>query len=150
MPRSAKTGTGVLLLSFLILCLSLLRGFVIPACRGFLADPSVGVGDGAMIPADLSDAAAKILYGIPIDVNGASAEDLTLLVGIGPVLAKRIVEHRDSEGPFASTEDLKDVKGIGPKKFDRIQGHISVSGGTGSTPSIPKKTSFPRRRESSS
>lgn len=131
MSGIARNGAGVLLLSLVIVCLSLLRGFVIPACRGwknFPAEDQAWREDGeGCVQVGSTDWAAKLLYGIPIDVNLASAGDLTLLDGIGPALSKRIVEHRERRGPFSSIEDLRDVKGIGPKKFEKIREYIAVN-----------------------
>ncbi|MDR0625677.1 MAG: ComEA family DNA-binding protein [Bifidobacteriaceae bacterium] len=50
-----------------------------------------------------------------VNVNQASAEALTALPGIGPVLAQRIVDFRDANGPFAELNDLSEVTGIGSK-----------------------------------
>ena len=54
-----------------------------------------------------------------IDVNRASEKELTALRGIGPALARRIVEYREENGPFRSVEELVQVRGIGPAKLDR-------------------------------
>ena len=48
-----------------------------------------------------------------INLNTASAAELERLPGIGPVLAQRIVAHREAQGPFASVEDIMRVSGIG-------------------------------------
>jgi competence protein ComEA len=56
----------------------------------------------------------------PIDINRASPEDLARLPGIGPTLAKRIVEGR----PFASVADLRRVKGIGAKTLEKLRPHV--------------------------
>jgi competence protein ComEA len=50
-----------------------------------------------------------------VDVNAADAAELESLPGIGPVLAARIVEFRDANGPFGELGDLGEVTGIGPK-----------------------------------
>lgn len=50
-----------------------------------------------------------------VHLNGASAEELVDLPGIGPVLAQRIVEHRERVGPFEEVEDLLGVSGIGER-----------------------------------
>lgn len=52
-----------------------------------------------------------------VDLNRASASDLEQLPGVGPVLAERIVAHRESHGPFDQVEDLLDVPGIGESKL---------------------------------
>jgi len=55
-----------------------------------------------------------------INLNTASAEELTLLPGIGPVKARRIVEHRRRQGPLTSFDDLKDISGISATLAERI------------------------------
>jgi competence protein ComEA len=62
----------------------------------------------------------------PICINSASAEQLELLPGIGPVLAQRIIEYRELHGPFASCEDLLDVRGIGEVTFAHIRDLVRV------------------------
>lgn len=56
----------------------------------------------------------------PIAVNRASAEDLQRIKGVGPVLAKKIVEYRDRHGPLKGAKDLDEVPGIGKKKLDNL------------------------------
>lgn len=64
--------------------------------------------------------------GGPVDLNRATAAELEDLPGIGPALAKRIVEYRDQHGRFAVPEDLKKVSGIGDKTFARLAPMVSV------------------------
>lgn len=61
-----------------------------------------------------------ILNGDPMDVNSASASELELLPGIGPKLARRIIDDRTKNGPFTVLDDLLRVRGIGPQKLHRI------------------------------
>jgi len=61
-----------------------------------------------------------------VDLNTASAEELTTVPGIGPTLAQRIVEFREKEGPFRRVEDLMKVKGIGEKSFQKLRQHVKV------------------------
>jgi competence ComEA-like helix-hairpin-helix protein len=61
-----------------------------------------------------------LLFDLPLDPNLASANDLTALPGIGPVLAQRIVDYRKDTGRFAKLDDLLAVKGIGPKILAKI------------------------------
>lgn len=63
----------------------------------------------------------------PVDVNHATAADLRRLPGIGPVLATRIVEARETGGPFASIDDLRRVSGIGQSKLERVRSLVTVS-----------------------
>lgn len=61
-----------------------------------------------------------------IDLNLATAGDLELLPGIGPTLARRIVEDRVRGGAYRSADDLVRVSGIGPGKLERIRALIRV------------------------
>jgi len=71
-------------------------------------------------------AAAKPAPSAKINLNTASAEQLTALPGVGPKLAARIVEHRQKEGGFRSVSELMNVKGVGEKNLAKIQGYLSV------------------------
>lgn len=57
---------------------------------------------------------------MPLDVNRASADELTELPGVGPVRAAAIVEHRERVGPFGVPGDLRDVAGIGEAIFQQL------------------------------
>jgi len=61
-----------------------------------------------------------------VNLNSASAEQLTALPGVGPALAARIVEHRQKQGSFRSVQELMNVRGIGEKNLAKIQGYLSV------------------------
>jgi len=61
-----------------------------------------------------------------LDINQATAAELEKLPGIGPALARRIVEWREIHGPFRSVEDLLQVPGIGPKTLEGIRDKITV------------------------
>ncbi len=63
----------------------------------------------------------------PINVNSAIAEELERLPGVGPVLASRIIEEREANGPFVSADDLERVSGIGPKKIAAMRDRVVVS-----------------------
>jgi len=62
----------------------------------------------------------------PIDVNQASAAELSLLPGVGPSLAAAIVADRESRGAFRRPQDLDRVRGIGPAILARILPHVTV------------------------
>lgn len=57
----------------------------------------------------------------PINPNTATLEELVSLPGIGPSLAKRIIDHRERNGPISSVDELDRIKGIGPKLLERIR-----------------------------
>jgi competence protein ComEA len=62
----------------------------------------------------------------PTNLNTATAEELEPLPGIGPVLAKNIVDYRQRSGPFQSVDDLHAVPGIGPKRIEQIRSRVTV------------------------
>ncbi len=86
--------------------------------------PTTGPGTPAFAPPRASDLPVGV--GGRININNASAEQLDALPGIGPVLAKRIVEYRVANGPFKQIEDIKKVKGIGDSVLNDIRDLISI------------------------
>lgn len=75
---------------------------------------SAMLGASAMQPAE------------PININTATADELTELPRIGDVTAARIVKWREENGPFATTEELLNVQGIGERVYERIRPHVTV------------------------
>ena len=63
-----------------------------------------------------------------ININTATVELLTELPGIGDALAARIVEYRETNGPFAAADEIMAVKGIGEKTYRNIEEMITVEG----------------------
>lgn len=61
-----------------------------------------------------------------VNINAATMAELEMLPGIGPALARRIIEDRDTHGPFQSLDALDRVKGIGPRTIDRLRALASV------------------------
>ena len=61
-----------------------------------------------------------------VDINIAGEEQLATLPGIGPAIAKRIIDYRQSNGPFKSTSELMNVKGIGEKTYLRLKDRITA------------------------
>lgn len=61
-----------------------------------------------------------------VNINIATTAELEALPGIGPVLAQRIVDYRETNGPFSTIEDIKDVRGIGDGIFADIKDLITV------------------------
>ena len=56
----------------------------------------------------------------PIDLNRATAEELEVLPSIGPVMAKRIVEHRRKHGPFRRAQDVVAIRGLSVRRYRQI------------------------------
>ncbi len=77
---------------------------------------------------------SSIAYAAPqlegqININTATAEQLELLPGIGPAMAKKIVDYRAAK-PFGEPLQIVRIKGIGRKTFDRLKPMITVKGET--------------------
>lgn len=66
------------------------------------------------------------LGGGPVDLNTADAAALETLPRVGPALARRILERRETSGPFTSVEQLLDVPGIGGKTLDGLRELVVV------------------------
>ncbi|WP_043310811.1 ComEA family DNA-binding protein [Pseudomonas sp. ML96] len=63
-----------------------------------------------------------------VNLNTADADTLqSELVGIGQVKAQAIVDHRNTNGPFASVDELLEVKGIGPATLEKNRARMSVN-----------------------
>lgn len=61
-----------------------------------------------------------------VNINTASASELTTLDGIGESTAAKIIAYRQANGSFASIEEIKKVSGIGDKKYEAIKDRITV------------------------
>jgi len=61
-----------------------------------------------------------------ININTASLEELDTLPKIGPAIARRIINYRETHGNFQSIEEITKVKGIGVKTFEKIKERIIV------------------------
>ncbi|MDE6881054.1 MAG: helix-hairpin-helix domain-containing protein [Oscillospiraceae bacterium] len=62
----------------------------------------------------------------PVDINTAGLDELDALPGIGPVLAQRILDYREANGPFLSVEELMEVKGIGEKTLEKFRDSVTA------------------------
>jgi competence protein ComEA len=80
---------------------------------------------GSPEPVIAPDAAPYIAERL-VNINTADSEQLQVLNGIGPVLAERIIEYRETCGEFRYTYELLDVKGIGVNLYMRIENNITV------------------------
>jgi len=66
-----------------------------------------------------------------ININTATQIELESLSGIGPVIAKAVIQYRLENGPFKEIEEIQEVSGIGPVTFERIKPFITVKGPRG-------------------
>lgn len=89
-----------------------------------IACPS-GNASGLTVIRPLSPQQRLVLLG-SIALNDATADELCLVPGIGPVMARRLIEYRQKNGEFKRFEDLMQVKGIGYKKLDALKKHLTI------------------------
>jgi competence protein ComEA len=71
-------------------------------------------------------AAAKQMPAGKVNINTATAQQLSDLPGVGAKLAARIVEYRQKAGGFKTAQELMNVQGVGEKNFARLQPHLTV------------------------
>lgn len=98
-------------------------------------DPkSLGVGqyqhdvDQARLKQSLDSVVVSCVNQVGVEVNTASRHLLTYVSGLGPTLAKNIVDYRTANGPFTSKAELKKVPRLGPKAFEQCAGFLRISG----------------------
>ena len=68
----------------------------------------------------------SLLRNQKVNINTATIKELDSLPGIGPTMAKRIDEYRQSKGAFTSIEDIKHVKGISDGVFKKLRDKITI------------------------
>jgi len=100
------------------------RAYIIS--EGGEADPSIGTDSLIQIRQPVDPLTGGKIT-IRLNLNSATPEQLESLPGIGPVLARRIVEERDKRNGFQKTEDLLDVPGIGPGRLETIRSLVTCS-----------------------
>ena len=64
--------------------------------------------------------------GNKVNINTAGSEELQTLPGVGPAIASRIIDYRNTKGSFESAEDIKSVSGIGEKIYEKLKDEICV------------------------
>ncbi len=74
--------------------------------------------------APTASGAARSLPDGMVNINTADEKELDKLPGIGPAMAKRIIEYRTENGAFQSPEEIKRVKGIGDAKYEKMKDKI--------------------------
>ncbi len=96
-------------------------------------DPkSIGVGqyqhdiNQHELQQSLEDTVVSCVNSVGVEVNTASEQLLTCVSGLGPALAKNIIEYRNKNGPFASRTELKKVTRFGDKAFEQAAGFLRI------------------------
>ena len=98
-------------------------------------DPkSIGVGqyqhdvDQSKLKKSLDQTVESCVNLVGVNLNTASQHLLTYVSGLGPTLAKNIVEYRKANGAFASRAQLKKVARLGPSAFEQCAGFLRIPG----------------------
>jgi comEA protein len=114
-------------LALIFLSLSLLTGSAILYAKHSRPFTEITViKDGAREELTLAQAEELLEEERRVNINSASAKELTAIPGIGEVMATRIVEYRTAHGNFHTEEDLLNVPGIGEKKLEKFRGWVKV------------------------
>jgi competence protein ComEA len=72
------------------------------------------------------EARKLLVFSIPLDLNQATVDDLSLIPGIGESLAQEITAYRQRRRAFRSLDELKEVKGVGEKKYQSLRPFLTV------------------------
>jgi len=114
--------------------ISIGRRLIDPLAELVKLDPkSIGVGqyqhdvDQKLLKGSLDDVVVSCVNSVGVEVNRASKELLTYVSGLGEVLAKNIIQYRNSNGPFNSRKQLLKVSRLGPKAFEQAAGFLRIS-----------------------
>lgn len=99
-------------------------------------DPkSIGVGQyqhdvtASKLDRALDAVVEDCVNAVGVDVNTASPALLSRVAGVGPLLSRNIVDHRNANGPFASRKALLKVPRLGAKAFEQCAGFLRITGG---------------------
>jgi uncharacterized protein len=116
--------------------ISIARRLQDPLAELVKVDPkSIGVGQyqhdvsQVSLGQKLDEVVESCVNTVGVELNTASAWLLSRVAGIGLTLAKRIVAHRNENGPFASRKAVLDVSGLGPRTFEQAAGFLRLRAG---------------------
>ena len=100
-------------------------------------DPkSIGVGqyqhdvDQGDLKSALDDTVVSCVNAVGVDLNSASVSLLAYVAGLGPVLAKNVVQWRDANRRFRTRRDLLKVPRLGGKAYEQAAGFLRISDGS--------------------
>ncbi|MFV8750534.1 Tex-like N-terminal domain-containing protein [Nannocystaceae bacterium ST9] len=113
--------------------ISIARRLQDPLAELVKIDPkSIGVGQyqhdvqQTLLTRKLHEVVESCVNRVGVELNTASASLLGYVAGLGPGMAKKIVQHREARGRFASRSALREVAGLGPKTFEQAAGFLRV------------------------
>jgi competence protein ComEA len=83
------------------------------------------LNDGEQLLVGVAPANSSTTSGV-MNLNSATESELEELPGVGPVLAQRIVDYRDANGPFTTLDELDQVSGVGPAMMENLRDLVSL------------------------
>lgn len=96
-------------------------------------DPkSLGIGqyqhdvDQKQLEKKLHEVTEDLVNRIGVDPNSASVSLLSYVAGVGPKLAKAMIDHREKQGAFKSKSEFMQVKGLGAKAYEQCAGFFRI------------------------
>jgi competence protein ComEA len=111
--------------AFLLIVIALLSIYLVKSY--YISTP--GPHTTTQPPSDkLESAGARLVFGLKLNINSATAAELALLPGIGEVIAERIVKARRVNGGFNSINELGRVHGLSPKRLRGLSPYITLEG----------------------
>ena len=126
LPDVEVTGRGAV---------SIGRRLMDPVAELVKIDPkSIGVGqyqhdvDQSQLKKSLDSVVMSCVNSVGVNLNTASQHLLTYVSGLGPTLAKNIVEYRRENGAFSSRSQLKKVPRLGPSAYEQCAGFLRIPG----------------------
>jgi len=115
--------------------ISIGRRLMDPLAELVKIDPkSIGVGqyqydvDQKKLKQSLDDVVIHCVNLVGVEINSASEQLLSYVSGLGPALAKSILEYRNENGPFRTRSEFKKVSGLGAKAFEQAAGFLRIRG----------------------
>jgi len=93
---------------------------------GFVALGSLAPWSAGAAPPSHGGARASAPDAAPININTADVKELMKLEGVGRRVAEKIVEYRDTHGPFKKPEELRKVEGVGNGLWERNRTRIVI------------------------
>ena len=102
----------------------MVRTFVVTACVALFVLMGAASASADQTPAQSQAAQPAAAL---VNLNTATQAELEKLPGVGPAMAKTIIEYRQKNGGFKKVEELMNVKGIGEKSFLKLKTLVTVA-----------------------